>query len=84
MWISWPGMQMMDDAVHHDIDLSFQYEEIFLHHVVVVSPEILPGHKLHQGKIHAGALHQIFGAAVSKAVFPVFSSTIYIGHFSFS
>mgnify|MGYP002509216106 CR=1 FL=1 len=31
--------------------------------------EILPGHKLHQGEIHTGAFHQIFGTA-SAGIYP--------------
>ena len=61
-------LQMVHLAVHYDVDLALQNEEIFLHHVVVMGLEILPGAKLHQRKIHAGAFHQVFGAAVSEAV----------------
>ena len=33
--------------------------------------EILPRLELHQREIHAGAFHQVFGAAVLEAVFPL-------------
>ena len=70
------------DGVKHV--LALQNEKILLHHVVVVSPEILPGHKLHQGEIHTGAFHQIFGTAITKAVFAVIFIDNKHGRFSFS
>ena len=63
------GFQVVHLAVHHNVNLAVQNEEVFLHHVVIMGLKIFPGAELHQGKIHARAFHQIFGAAVTKAVF---------------
>ena len=58
-------------AVHDDIHLALQDEEVLLHNVVVVGLEVLAGAEADQGKVHPGALHEIFGAALAEAVFPL-------------
>ena len=73
------GDKVVDSAVHNYVHLAFQNEEVFLHDVVVVCLEILPGLELDDGKIHPGTLHQVLRAAVSEAVFLfVFMNDIHI------
>ena len=50
-------------AVHDDIHLALQDEEILFHDIVVMGLEVLAGAEAHQGEVHPGALHEILGAA---------------------
>ena len=74
----------MYHAIHNDVNFSLKNEEILFHDIVIMGAEILPGHKLHQGEIHTGAFHQIFGTAITKAVFAVIFIDNKHGRFSFS
>lgn len=56
-------------SVYNNVDLALQDEEVFFHYIMVMSGEILTGHELYNGEIHTRALHQVFGTAVTKAVF---------------
>ena len=55
-------------AVHYDVHLALQDEEVFLHYIVIVGLKVLAGQEPHQGKVHPGAFHQILGAALSETV----------------
>ena len=69
---------MMHGPVNHNIDFPFQNKEILLHDIVVMRLEILPWLELHHCKIHSWAFHQVFWAAVAKAV--LFFTFIYYKH----
>ena len=56
-------------SIYNNINFAFQNEKVFFHYIVVMSSEILSGHELYDGKIHTRALHQVFGTAVTEAVF---------------
>ena len=62
-----PLLEMMHRAVHHDVHLTLQDEEVLLHHIVVVRLEVLARLELHHGEVAARPLHQVFGTAVTKA-----------------